>query len=152
MGYLEIDGGQPDRAKRRYLAYWVRRREGWRVAALKQALQGKDEVIVPMQPPALPARHDRARSGGHAAHRQSLIAAEKAFSDRAQVAGLRQAFQEFGRDDAIHVFGQNSFRVGSRPSATPAASRRPGLARAGPLEREQGFVASVGRSRSQHRR
>ena len=32
LGYLEIEGGDPNTAKRRYLAYWTRGADGWRVA------------------------------------------------------------------------------------------------------------------------
>ena len=112
IGYLEVDGGAPATARRRYLAYWVRGTEGWRVATMKQALQGADEKIVASQPPALPPRIVAANPGRTAAHTATLIAAEKSFSDRAQLVGNRQAFQEFGRQDAIHVFGPNSLTVG----------------------------------------
>ena len=79
---------------------------------MKQALQGAKEQIVAPQPSALPSHiiaADPSRIGTHTA---TLIAAEKAFSDRAQVVGNRQAFQEFGREDAIHLFGPNSLTVG----------------------------------------
>lgn len=112
IGYLEVEGGAPATAKRRYLAYWVRGAEGWRVATMKQALQGAEEKIVASQPPALPPRFMAADPGSTATHKATLIAAEKAFSDRAQLVGNRQAFQEFGRADAIHVFGPNSLTVG----------------------------------------
>lgn len=145
MGYLEIDGGQPDRAKRRYLAYWIRGEAGWRVAALKQALQGKEEVIVTMQPPALPARMIAPDPSRAPAHRESLIAVEKAFSDRAQVVGLTEAFQEFGRDDAIHVFGQNSFRVGLK-AIGDTSGQPPSPALPAPVHwsASKAFVASSG--------
>jgi hypothetical protein len=145
MGYLEIDGGQPDRAKRRYLAYWVRGEQGWRVAALKQALQGKEEVIVPMQPPALPARMVTVDPARTPIHKESLMAAEKAFSDRAQVVGLHQAFQEYGRPDAIHVFGDNSFRIGLK-AIGDTSGQPPSPALPAPVHwsASKAFVASSG--------
>src|SRR4029079_9209872 len=33
-------------------------------------------------------------------------------SDRAQVVGLRQAFRENGREDAIHTWGEKGFSIG----------------------------------------
>src|SRR5437868_6900611 len=35
-GYLTVTAGDPARRERKYLAYWVRRPEGWRVAAWRQ--------------------------------------------------------------------------------------------------------------------
>src|SRR5262245_16795000 len=35
-GYLDVTSGDPARRARKYLAYWVRRPEGWRVAAWRQ--------------------------------------------------------------------------------------------------------------------
>ena len=105
FGYLTIDGGDPATAKRRYLAYWVKGVNGWRVAALKQALRPAGEADIAALPQAIPA------DAAHAVHRakpdpaqarQGLIEAEKAFSDRAQVAGIGSAFTENGRSDAIN--------------------------------------------------
>jgi ketosteroid isomerase-like protein len=145
MGYLEIEGGKPERDKRRYLAYWVKGSDGWRVAALKQALQAKDEVIVPMQAAALPSRLVAPDPGRTAEHKTSLVAAEKAFSDRAQIVGNHQAFQEYGREDAIHIFGRTGFRVGLKAIGDPDGQPVPPP---GPSpvhwSASQAFVASSG--------
>ena len=108
MGYLDIAGGDDATAHRRYLAYWVRGRDGWRVATLKPA----GETLLPVQPPALPTRIVAPSPGRTAAHQRTLIAAEKAFSDRAQQVGIRQSFQEYGWPDAIHMFGPTGFTIG----------------------------------------
>jgi ketosteroid isomerase-like protein len=112
LGYLDIDGGDPARAHRRYLAYWVRGAEGWRAATLKQVGRPAEEAEAAAQPPALPARIVAAKPARIAGHVRSLIAAEKAFSDRAQQVGIHQAFQENGRADAIHLFGPTGFAIG----------------------------------------
>ena len=142
MGYLDIAGGQPERDKRRYLAYWVKGADGWRVAAFKQTLQNKGEVIVPMQPPALPAKIVTPDPTKTPIHHKSLVEAEKAFSDRAGVVGNHQAFQEYGRPDAIHIFGPTGFRIGleaigNQPEGTPTTSQPNWSA-------ETTFVASSG--------
>jgi ketosteroid isomerase-like protein len=112
LGYLDIDGAvDAAAARRRYLAYWVRGADGWRVAAFKQTLRSAGEVDAPQQPPALPARlvpPDPARTAGHVA---TLKAAEQSFSDRAQEVGIKQSFQEYGRADAIHLFGEAGFAL-----------------------------------------
>ncbi len=105
FGYLTVDGADPATAKRRYLAYWIKGSQGWRVAAFKQAIRPAGEADIAALPQAIPA------DAAHAAHRQKpdpvqarqgLIHAEKAFSDRAQVAGIGAAFTENGRSDAIN--------------------------------------------------
>ena len=112
LGYLTIEGGDPARAHRRYMAYWVRSDSGWRVAALKQGLRSAGEAEAAPQKPTLPSRIAEPRPSDAAAHRASLIAAEKAFSDRAQQVGLAQAFQENGRQDAIHLSSPTGFAIG----------------------------------------
>ena len=112
LGYLDIDGGDPARGHRRYLAYWVKGDAGWRVAALKQALRAPNEAEAAAQPPTLPAKMVEPGLSATAAHRASLIAAEKAFSGRAQKVGLAQAFQENGRPDAIHLAGPSGIAIG----------------------------------------
>jgi hypothetical protein len=128
LGYLDLAGGTGTTARRRYLAYWVRRANGWRVAALKQVLRAEGEVEPPAQPAALPRRAIAPDSARAASHRASLIAVEKAFSDRAQVVGLHQAFQENGRPDAIHIFGQKGFAIGLAAIGENGAGEAPGPA------------------------
>ena len=100
FGYLTIAGGDPKTANRRYLAYWIKGPEGWRIAALKQALRQPGEAELASLPVSIPAKPGRAADP--TAARASLIAAEKAFSDRAQVSGIGKAFAENGRSDAIN--------------------------------------------------
>ncbi len=112
LGYLDVEGGGAGSARRRYLAYWVRERDGWRVAALKQTLRSAKETDDPPQPPALPDTLVPPDPAATTEHRRTLIAAEQAFSDRAQTVGIKQAFQEYGRPDAIHLFGPTGFAIG----------------------------------------
>ena len=112
LGYLDIGGGDPATAHRRYLAYWIRGAEGWRVAALKQLLRVEGETDAPAQPAVLPQRGSAPEPDKIAAFKAGLIAAENAFSDRAQVVGIRQAFQENGRPDAVHMFHKKGIVIG----------------------------------------
>lgn len=100
LGYLDIEGADPKTAHRRYLAYWVKGEQGWRVAALKQALRQPGEAEIAGLPVSIPVWPGKAADPVTA--RASLIAAEKAFSDRAQTAGVGPAFTENGRSDAIN--------------------------------------------------
>lgn len=114
-GFLTVTAGDPVRRERKYLAYWVRRPEGWRVAAWKQVPRPAGEVSAAMQDPSLPATtapppSDPAVAARHGA---SLAAAEQAFSDRAQHVGLGAAFREFGRVDAMNMGGGADFTIGA---------------------------------------
>ena len=113
-GYLSLTAGDPARRNRKYLAYWVRRPEGWRVAAYRQQLRGPGEVSTAMLPPSLPVAEAAPSDDAAAAeaHRLSLAAAEAAFSARAQAVGLRAAFREYGRPDAMNMGGPGAIAIG----------------------------------------
>ena len=114
FGFLTLTGGDPARRDRKYLAYWIRRPEGWRVAAWRQVVRPPGAVSSAMLPPSLPGFAARPRRNAPAleAHRRSLAAAEQAFSDRAQRVGLRAAFREYGRADAMNMSGGAGFAIG----------------------------------------
>lgn len=110
FGYATLDGGDPARRERKYLAYWVLRPEGWRVVAYRQVIRQPGEVSRELRAPSLPGRRV---PGTIAAHQASLAAAEQAFSDRAQQVGLRVAFAEYGREDAMNMGGPGDFTYGA---------------------------------------
>lgn len=109
FGYATLGGGDAARRERKYLAYWVRRAEGWRVVAYRQAIRQPGEISRAVRPPALPSRPSR---GTPAEHQASLAAAEQAFSDRAQQVGIRAAFAEYGHEDAMNMGGPGDFVFG----------------------------------------
>lgn len=109
FGYLDIAGGDPARAHRRYLAYWIRRPEGWRVLALRQLVRRPDEAEIAPVAPLVPEAPRAIDSGDHAG---AVATAERAFSDRAQQVGLRAAFLEYGHASAVHVATPTGFAVG----------------------------------------
>lgn len=103
FGYLDIEGGDPKTAHRRYLAYWIRGAAGWRMAALKQAgVPEGEKRLADSLPHAIPAHAGKHPNPDAAAAAASLTAAEKEFSDYAQTASLGKAFAERGRPDAIN--------------------------------------------------
>jgi hypothetical protein len=113
-GYLTLTGGDPARRDRKYLAYWIRRPQGWRVAAYRQLPRAPGAVATAMLPPSLPtfAARPTTRQAAIERHRITLHAAERAFSDRAQAIGLRAAFREYGRPDAMNMGGPGPIAVG----------------------------------------
>jgi ketosteroid isomerase-like protein len=110
LGYVTVDGAEPPRRDRKYLAYWVRRPDGWRAIVYRQFFRPPGEIDTAMLAPSLPAAGP-APPGDPAAER-SLAAAEQAFSDLAQQVGLREAFGRNGRPDATHAGDQAAFRIG----------------------------------------
>jgi len=91
----------------KYLAYWVKRTEGWRVAAYKRTRAGEGSPSLAMMAPALPAQLVPSSTDAAilAGHRESLDRAERSFSDEAQKIGLGPAFAQFGSADAINLGG-----------------------------------------------
>jgi len=91
----------------KYLAYWVKHPEGWRVAAYKRARAGDGSASHAMIAPSLPSQLVAPSTDAAviARHRESLDAAERAFSNEAQKIGLGPAFAKFGSDDALNLGG-----------------------------------------------
>jgi hypothetical protein len=113
-GFLSVGSGDAAKRDRKYLAYWVKRPAGWRVVAYRQIPRAAGAVSTAMFAPALPGFTAKAKTDAKliAANQASLAAAEKAFSDRAQVVGLRKAFGEYGRADAMNMYSGAGFAYG----------------------------------------
>lgn len=113
-GFLSLTGGHPARRERKYLSYWAKQPEGWRVVAYRQQVREAGTVSKEMLPPSLPSFSAEPVSDPAviSAHQQSVADAEKSFSDRAQMIGLKAAFREFGRADAMNMYGGAGFAVG----------------------------------------
>lgn len=117
FGYMTLHRAAGDSVPLKYMAYWVRTPEGWRVAAYKRARRPPGEVSLAMMPPALPERlvPPTRDAAVIERHRESLDAAERSFSNLAQHMGLGLAFQMTGRPDAVNMGGPDSpeFVVGA---------------------------------------
>jgi hypothetical protein len=142
-GFLSVGAGDAAKRDRKYLAYWVKRPAGWRVVAYRQIPREAGEVSTAMIEPALPAfaadpKDDTALIS---AHQASLAAAEKSFSDRAQLIGLKRAFAEYGREDAMNMYDGAGFAYGL--DAVVANFKEEGPAKIH-WSTERSFVASSG--------
>ena len=118
IGYMTLTSGDGKTQPMKYVAYWVKQPQGWRVAVYKRVPSDQPPASRDLMPPALPQRlvaplHDATLI---ARHKASLEAAEKAFSDDAQKAGLGPAFARHGSADAVNVGPRTSpgFIVGSQ--------------------------------------
>jgi ketosteroid isomerase-like protein len=115
LGFMTITAdGKPDR-KAKYLSYWVKKPEGWRVAVYKRNGRPDGEVSLDLMPASLPdsALKPAADSGTLETYRASLDKAERAFSDLAQKIGLGPAFVQNGRSDATNSGSGPGFTVGN---------------------------------------
>jgi hypothetical protein len=149
-GFMTLhDAGKPDR-RLKYLSYWVRRPEGWRVVFYKRALSGEGSVTARLDP-ALPEQLVEPDPQRMQEHLTSLKAAEKAFSDRAQELGIGPAFVEFGAEDAMNMgsgpdftFGNTAIGAlvgeGNTPPVTWSADRGAMVASSGDLGVTWGFI------------
>jgi hypothetical protein len=110
FGYMDVHRADSALVPLKYLAYWVRRDAGWRVAAYKRGLRAGGAADTTPMAPALPAALTSVStdSAALAAHTSSLRAAEQAFSDEAQVIGLGAAFAGHGSADAVNMGGPDT--------------------------------------------
>ena len=113
-GFLSVGSGDPAKRNRKYLSYWVKRGDRWRVVAYRQIPREPGDVSTDMFAPALPGFTPKGKQNPRnaASNQASLAAAEKAFSDRAQIVGLKKAFGEFGRKDAMNMYSGAGFAYG----------------------------------------
>jgi hypothetical protein len=114
-GYTTTEEAGKPKRHGKYLAYWVKRSAGWRVAAYRRVPRPEGEVSLAPMAPALPRRlvAPVTDEAAVAKYRQSLDRAERAFSDRAQVIGLGPAFAENGSKDAMNMGQGPSFTIGA---------------------------------------
>ena len=110
---------RPDSAplQGKYLSYWVRQPDGWRVMVYRRARRPEGEVALTLRPASLPDRlvPESRDSATIAQYRASLDSVERAFSDEAQRIGLGAAFTKYGSADAMNMGGPDSreFVIGS---------------------------------------
>ncbi len=108
-GYMTLHEPDDSVTALKYLSYWVKGPEGWRVVAYNRRRRPVVDVSLAPMPPVLPARMVRP-SGDSAAteeFRVSLDEAERSFSRDAQRSGLRAAFVRYGGADAINMGPRN---------------------------------------------
>jgi ketosteroid isomerase-like protein len=105
VGYMTVHRPDKTRVAWKYVAYWTKQREGWRIAVYKRARANESPAAASTMPPALPERMatPTPNESAMAGLRASLDQAERAFSDEAQRIGLGPAFAKHGHADAVNV-------------------------------------------------
>ena len=112
----------------KYLAYWIKKPEGWRVVAYKRVRGGEGTPSTATLAPALPEQlvAPTTDAATIARHRESLDKAERAFSDESQTIGLGPAFAKYGSADALNLAGgEPGIVVGSENIAKVASAGQP---------------------------
>jgi ketosteroid isomerase-like protein len=112
FGYMTLLRPDGSRAPFKYLSYWVKQKDGWRVVVYKRSRGAEVSGPHEPMPAALPSRlvEPTASPAVIARHRESLDRAERAFSDEAQKIGLGPAFAKFGSGDAVNMGGPTASR------------------------------------------
>ena len=107
VGFMTLSRPDNTTLRLKYLAYWVKHTEGWRVAAYKRTRAGEGTPSASTLAPAVPAAlvPPSTDPSTLARHRQGLDEAERAFSSEAQKIGLGPAFARYGSADAINLGG-----------------------------------------------
>ena len=128
-GFMTIHRPDGSTIPLKYLSYWVKHSEGWRVAVYKRVRSVEGSPSLTMMAPALPDRilPPITDAAAVARFRESLDRAERAFSDAAQKIGLGPAFAEFGSADALNLGGASEagLVVGPENIARLVAAGRP---------------------------
>ncbi len=103
FGYLSI---RTDSASvpMKYLAYWIKGGQGWRIQVYRRVAAPTAPGPMVRMAPSLPASWGATLADAEGAAR-AIRDAESAFSARAGVVGLREAFREYGAPDAMNMGG-----------------------------------------------
>jgi ketosteroid isomerase-like protein len=115
FGYMTLRRADGTTAGIKYLSYWIRQPDGWRVAAYKRRPRPAVAVSMEPMPPAIPQQGAGVPKPPHATVIKSLIDTEREFSDLAQQIGIGGAFTKYGREDAVNMGGPTDagFLVGA---------------------------------------
>ena len=124
IGFMTITAdGKPAR-NAKYVAYWIKRPAGWRVAVYKRAPKPDGDVSLELMAPSLPEKALKPATDPAtlAAYKASLDKAERDFSDLALKIGIGPAFVQNGRADATNVGAGPGFTVGNDKIGADVAS------------------------------
>jgi ketosteroid isomerase-like protein len=119
--------GQPDKLGK-YVSYWIKRPEGWRVIAFKWIPRAEGNVTLTLRDPSLPGRIVPVNTDATtiAQYKTSLDQRERSFSDKAQKTGLGTAFREYGSADSMNFAGDVEFTFGNEAIAAIQGGDAPG--------------------------
>jgi ketosteroid isomerase-like protein len=129
FGYMRLHRADRTSAPAKYLSYWVKTPEGWRVAVYRRSRRPDSAVSTALLPAALPPRMVKPAGDAEtlASFRRSIDRAERDFSDEAQTIGLGAAFAKYGTADAVNMGGPGAagFVIGSEAIGRAVSAGNP---------------------------
>ena len=149
FGFMTLQRKDGTRLPLKYMSYWVKDGDGWRVVGYKRARRPEGKVsltpMAPLLPATLVAPSTSAPITGDPPVK-SLADAERAFSDEAQKIGLGAAFTKWGSATAVNMGGPNSagFVVGPEAIGKSVGAGAPGPTSPVDWSTEVGLMASSG--------
>jgi len=107
FGYITVRRADGTVMPGRYLAYWVKGADGWRVAVYRRNRRPDGAIDTALLAPALPSRLVGVEkdAGRLANHWGSLMQSERDFARESQTIGLHDGFRKFGSADAMNMGG-----------------------------------------------
>ena len=117
FGFMTLTHADGRLVPLKYMSYWVKGAQGWRVAGYKRARRPEGDVVDDDDGAAPAGGAGGPAHRGVAARRRCgrRSCAERAFSDEAQTIGLGPAFRKYGQALAVNMGGpaSASFVVGA---------------------------------------
>ena len=109
-GFMTLVRADSTKLPLKYLAYWVRKPEGWKVAVYRRAPRAEGEVQTGMRDPSIPEKVVGVTRDAAVVARQArtLGDAERDFSTLARKIGLGPAFTQNAAPDAMNMGGGQS--------------------------------------------
>lgn len=109
IGLLTVTRADGASREFKYLAYWVRGAEGWKVQVWRRVPRASGTVADTAEAPWLPVAGGAApqllTGAALESARERLVAMERIFSDSAARIGIGPAFAALGARDAMHLGG-----------------------------------------------
>ncbi len=127
FGYMTMTKADGTPVPQKYMAYWVRENNAWRVMAYKRGRASSAATDTPLMVAALPtsitAPNRKLSAAALTTLRHDVMKMETLFSDDAKRVGLGNAFASFGSTDAVNMGGAASprFIVGANAIAQSVA-------------------------------
>jgi ketosteroid isomerase-like protein len=105
-GFMTLHRADNTTTPLKYLGYWAKQPEGWRLVAYKRGIA---KMPAPPTPVTYVLPREIVSPSADAAvierYRDSLAEAERSFSREAQTIGMRAAFTQYGDKEAINLGG-----------------------------------------------
>src|SRR5687768_7517998 len=109
-GFMTLVRADSSRLPLKYLAYWVKKPEGWKVAVYRRSPRAEGQVSTAMREPLLPAKIVPVTKDASlvAKYAKEVGDAERDFSTLAGKIGLGPAFTQNAAPDAMNMGGGQS--------------------------------------------